>query len=116
MGKVDSKDFGHADSILEFEKGELRYLNVGSGLFARGCFQPGWRWSETLQERAGTPLCEDSHFGYVIAGEIELEFADGQRRTIQSGDAFAVDPGHDGWVVGDRAAEILYFYPPMERH
>ena len=35
---------------------------------------------------------------------------DGTEVTYSKGDAYSIDPGHDGWVVGDEPAEVIEFH------
>ena len=36
---------------------------------------------------------------------------DGAETEIASGEAYEIQPGHDGWVVGDQAVTAIEFSP-----
>ena len=35
---------------------------------------------------------------------------DGTELTYKAGDAYSIEPGHDGWVVGDKPAVVYEFH------
>jgi hypothetical protein len=35
---------------------------------------------------------------------------DGTEATYSAGQAYSIDPGHDGWVVGDEKAVMIEFH------
>ncbi len=79
----------------------VEIVHLGTTTANRVTFQPGFRWSEHVRPTAGTDLCEIPHTGYVVSGRIGVRMADGVERELAAGDAFAIPPGHDVWVIGD---------------
>lgn len=69
--------------------------------------QPGWRWSTSMGPTAGTATCQLAHVGYVISGRLHIVSDDGTEGDITAGDAWALDAGHDAWVVGDEPVHFL---------
>lgn len=54
-------------------------------------------------------LCYAPHWGYVLAGEVEVSYADGEAERCSVGDAFHWPGGHSVRVIAD--AEIVLFSP-----
>jgi hypothetical protein len=40
---------------------------------------------------------------------MKVKMDDGREITLNAGDAFAIGPGHDSWVVGDASYISLHF-------
>lgn len=57
-------------------------------------------------------LCQAPHWGYVLAGELTVTYADGSAETISGGDLFYWPPGHTVKVGQD--AEVILFSPQHE--
>jgi hypothetical protein len=90
--------------------GRLDVVELGGGrTVGRAMFEPGWKWSNDVKPIAGTESCEASHLGYVVRGRLMIRMNDGTELLVQAGEAFQVPPGHDAWVVGEEAAEVLDF-------
>jgi hypothetical protein len=58
---------------------------------------------------AGTALCEHAHIGFLASGQIHIQYADGCTVEFAAPQAVAVEPGHDGWVVGNEPAVLIEF-------
>lgn len=89
------------DERREFPHGHADVLEVAGHKLDRAVLEPGWRWSESVKPIAGTDLCEFDHYGYVAAGRMHLEMADGSAADVGPGDVVVCPPGHDAWVLGD---------------
>ena len=98
---IQKKSLDSPDETRTFEQGELRTVALGDFEVARGVFQPGWKWSEHVKPIAQTDSCQVKHTGYVISGQLKIVMDDGTEMELGPGDAYVIDPGHDGWVVGD---------------
>jgi hypothetical protein len=85
----------------EFPKGKLELVSVGGHTFARGTFQPGWRWSQDVKPMAGTDSCQATHVGYAISGRLGARLDDGTELEVGGGEAYIIPAGHDGWVIGE---------------
>jgi len=90
-------------------RGRVDLVALAGVTVGRATFEPGWRWSEHVKPLAGTALCELPHLGYVVAGRQVVRMADGTEVELAPGDAFAVGPGHDAWVVGEEPCVTLDF-------
>ena len=72
-------------------------------------YPPGFRWSIDMKPAVGTDLCMHAHVGFLVRGEIHMEYADGCVVEFKAPQVVAIDPGHDGWVVGDEPAVMIEF-------
>jgi len=107
--KSELKSFGKADEIREFPKGRLELIQVGGATIGRAIFEPGWRWSSSLQPIAKTKSCEAAHFQYHVAGVIKVLMDDGTELECRPGDISLLPSGHDAWVVGNEEAVVVDF-------
>jgi hypothetical protein len=57
----------------------------------------------------GTDLCQHAHVGFLAQGQIHIQYADGCTVEFAAPQAVAIEPGHDGWVVGDEPAVMIEF-------
>lgn len=109
MNKPEHKSFGKPDEVREFPKGRLELVQMGGATVGRAVFEPGWRWSTSLQPIAKTKSCEAPHFQYQIAGVLRVRMDDGTEFESRAGDVVLLPSGHDGWVVGDENVVIVDF-------
>jgi quercetin dioxygenase-like cupin family protein len=89
----------------------IEIVHIGETTANRVTFRPGFRWSEHVKPTVGTDLCEIPHAGYVVSGRVGVRMADGTERELAAGDAFAIPPGHDVWVIGDEPYVAVDFSP-----
>jgi hypothetical protein len=108
-----SKSVDSAAEVREFPKGRGEVVTVGTTTVARSRMEPGWRWSECVKPIAGTDSCQVPHNGYAISGHLRVRQDDGTEIDISPGDAYSIDPGHDGWVVGDEPWVAVDFSQAM---
>ena len=97
------------DSRAPSDRGRVEMVTLGEVTVGRAIFQPGWRWSVDVKPVAGTELCEVAHTGYVVSGRECVRMADGTEVELRPGDAFAIAPGHDAWVIGEEPCVTLDF-------
>lgn len=88
---------------------QVDVFRAGAGRVKRMIYQPGFRWSTHLKSIVGTELCQHAHVGFIARGELHVKFADGHVEEFAAPQAFAVPPGHDGWVVGNQPAVLIEF-------
>ena len=50
-----------------------------------------------------------AHVGFLVRGQIHIQYEDGCTLEFAAPQAVAVEPGHDGWVMGDEAAVLIEF-------
>jgi hypothetical protein len=109
MEKAEHKGFGTPDEVREFPKGRLELVKIGGAVIGRAVFEPGWRWSTSLQPIVKTETCEAPHFQYHVAGLLRIKMADGNEFDCKPGDVSLLPSGHDAWVVGNEPAIVVDF-------
>ena len=109
MKKAEKKSFGKADEIRRFPKGYLELINIGGATVGKGVFEPGWKWSESVQPIAKTHSCEAPHFQYHVSGVLKVIMDDGTELECHPGDVSLLPSGHDAWVVGNEPAIVVDF-------
>ena len=109
MSKAELKSFGKPDEVREFPKGRLELVKIGGKTIGRAIFQPGWRWSTSLQPLVKTKSCEAPHFQYHVSGVMRVKMDDGSEHEAHPGDISMLPSGHDGWVVGDEPVVVVDF-------
>ena len=58
---------------------------------------------------AGTDLCMHGHVGFLARGCIHIAYPDGCTLDFTAPQVVEIEPGHDGWVVGDESAVLIEF-------
>jgi hypothetical protein len=109
MAKAELKSFGNADEVRQFPKGRLGLVQVGGATIGRAVFEPGWRWSASVQPLVKTKSCEAPHFQYHVSGVLRVLMDDGTEFDCKPGDVSLLPSGHDAWVVGDEPAVVVDF-------
>jgi len=104
MAGVVTKSFDAADETRTPDKTTVDVVALGSSKVARMKLEPGWKWSECIKPVAGTDHCEVHHIGTLVSGHMHVVHSDGTEVDVGPGDAYAIEPGHDAWVVGDEPA------------
>jgi hypothetical protein len=80
---------------------------AGAARVKRLIYPPGFRWSRDMKPVVGTDLCMHAHVGFLVRGEIHIEYADGCIVEHKAPHVMAIEPGHDGWVVGKEPAIVI---------
>ena len=109
LEKAETKSFDKPDEVRTFPKGRLELIKIGGATIGRAIFEPGWRWSTSVQPLAKTKSCEAPHFQYHISGTIRIVMDDGTELECKAGDVSLLPVGHDAWVVGDEPVVIVDF-------
>ena len=109
MDKAELKNFEKPDEVREFPKGKLELVKIGNATIGRAIFQPGWKWSTSVQPLAKTKSCEAPHFQYHVCGTLMVKMDDGTTLECKAGDVSLLPMGHDAWVVGDEPAVVVDF-------
>lgn len=86
---------------------QVDVARAGSGRVKRVIYQPGFRWSTHMKATVGTDLCMHAHVGFIARGRIHIQYADGCTLEFVAPQVVAIEPGHDGWVVGDEPAVLI---------
>jgi hypothetical protein len=82
-------------------------VRTGDARVKRIIYQPGFRWSTHMKPVTNTDHCMHAHVGFLVRGQIHVEYPDGCVHEFAAPAAVAIEPGHDGWVVGDEAAILI---------
>ena len=106
------------DPLLDAVKGaerrtighvQLEVGRAGAARVKRMVYPPGFRWSVDMKPVVGTDLCMHAHVGFLARGEIHIEYADGCVVEHKAPQIVAIEPGHDGWVVGKEPVVLIEF-------
>ena len=97
---IERKSFDLPDETRPIPNGKIDVVIVGGRQVARGTFNPGWHWMDSMRELMQTPSCPLPHFGYVISGSMHIQGDDGSSADVSEGEAISIPPGHDAWVLG----------------
>src|SRR5262245_2919915 len=94
-----------ADPLLAAVRGAThRYVGhvrldvgrAGAARVKRMIYPPGFHWAKDMKPVTGTDLCMHAHVGFLVKGEIHIEYADGCVVEHKAPQIVAIDPGHDG--------------------
>jgi hypothetical protein len=80
---------------------------AGRARVKRVVYPPGWRWSVDMSPVTGTDRCQHAHVGFVVQGALAVEYEDGCKVEFYAPAPVVVEPGHDGWVIGDGSAVLI---------
>ena len=97
---AESRDIGHV---------KLDVVRAGNARVKRMIYPPGFRWSKDMKPVVGSALCMHGHVGFLAHGEIHIEYADGCVVEFAAPAVVSIEPGHDGWVVGNQPAVLIEF-------
>jgi hypothetical protein len=109
MNKIEVKTFDSPDEVRTFPKGRLELIKIGDATIGRAIFEPGWKWSESVQPIAKTKSCEAPHLQYHISGVLKVVMDDGTEKELKAGDVSLLPSGHNGWVVGKEPVVVVDF-------
>lgn len=88
---------------------QLDVVRAGAARVKREIYPAGFRWSTHMKPITGTDLCMHAHVGFLAHGEIHIEYADGCIVEHKAPQVVAIEPGHDGWVVGPEPVVLIEF-------
>lgn len=88
---------------------QLEVGRAGGARVKRMIYPAGFRWSVDMKPIVGTELCMHAHVGFLANGEIHIEYADGCVAEYKALQVVAIDPGHDGRVIGQEPAVLIEF-------
>jgi len=87
----------------------LEVGRAGSARVKRMTYPSGYRWSTHMKPIVGTDLCMHAHVGFLVQGEVHVEYADGCVVEFKAPQVVAIDPAHDAWVVGAEPVVLVEF-------
>ena len=88
---------------------QLDVGRAGEARVKRLIYPPGFRWSTHMKPIVGTDGCQHAHVGFLAKGEIHIQYPDGCTIEMKAPHVVAIEPGHDGWVVGDEPVVMIEF-------
>lgn len=100
MNGTERRDIGHV---------KLDVSRAGAARVKRMVYPPGFHWAKDMKPSIGTDLCMHAHVGFLARGEIHIEYADGCVVEHKAPQIVAIEPGHDGWVVGKEPVVLIEF-------
>jgi hypothetical protein len=104
---------GGADGVIEgavtTTVGGVRVDEVAAGRarVKRMTYPVGWNWRDDMQPVTGSDWCTHAHVGFMAAGAIAIRYSDGCRVDYAAPAVVVVEPGHEGWVIGDEPAVLV---------
>ena len=101
MTDILRKSVDEPDEVVEFPNVRTDIVHLGDLTVGRLVNEPGWRWSRDVRPTVGGEWCKIRHVGYVISGQLGIDFPDGSSVVFGPGDVFDIPPRHDGYTVGD---------------
>jgi hypothetical protein len=116
--KATRRRSGQTDALMATVRGAThRYVGhvrldvgrAGAARVKRMIYPPGFHWEKDMKPVTGTDLCMHAHVGFLARGEIHIEYADGCVVEHKAPQIIAIDPGHDGWVVGKQPVVMIEF-------
>jgi hypothetical protein len=97
---AERRDIGHV---------QLEVGRAGAARVKRMVYPVGFRWSVDMKPIVKTDLCMHAHVGFLARGEIHIEYPDGCVVEHKAPQIMAIEPGHDGWVVGNEPVVVIEF-------
>ena len=107
MSTVMKKSFDNPDEVRAPDKAKVSVCDLGGIAAAKLVLQPGWSWETCVKPMIGGESCQAKHVGTVISGQMAAKHNDGTKQVFGPGDVYVIEPGHNGWVVGDE--EVVAF-------
>jgi hypothetical protein len=88
---------------------QLDVVRTGGCRVKRLIYPVGFRWSKDMKPITGTEFCMHAHVGFLASGQVHIQYSDGCVREYAAPQVMAIEPGHDGWVVGGQPAVVVEF-------
>jgi hypothetical protein len=82
---------------------------AGAGRIKRVIYPAGFRWSRDMRAVSRTERCMFAHVGFLLQGQVHVEYPDGCMQEFRAPQVITIEPGHDAWVVGDEDAVLVEF-------
>ena len=107
---IEVKNFGSAaDEAKDMPNARMEAVNVLGQRVMKLTLSPDWKWSKDIKPLIGKDSCQATHTGIIVEGTVHCVCDDGSEATYSAGEAYAISPGHDAWVVGDKPAVVYEF-------
>lgn len=86
---------------IRFPNVTLETVDLGDLTVGRMRLEPGWRWSTHMQPMVGGEWCQARHVGLLLSGRMGVQRKDGTEFIVEADDVYHIEPGHDGYTIGD---------------
>jgi len=86
---------------------QLDIVPAAEARVKRTIYPAGFQWSTDMKPISGTRLCMHAHIGFLARGHVQIRYEDGCTLDLVAPAAVVIEPGHEGWVVGDEAAVLI---------
>jgi hypothetical protein len=80
---------------------------AGTGRVKRVIYPAGWHWQDHMAPVTHTTACMHAHVGFLAQGTMVVRYTDGCEVTLVAPAPVVIEPGHDGWVVGDEPCVLI---------
>jgi hypothetical protein len=107
--KAEVKSFNKPEEVRNFPNGKVELVKLGGAMIGRAVFEPGWKWSTSVQPLVKTKSCEAPHYQYHVSGTLKVVMDDGSEFECKTGDVSLFPTGHDAWVVGNEPVVVVDF-------
>ena len=109
MASIVKKSFDKPDEIRTPDKAKVSVCDLDGVAAAKLEIQPGWSWDSCVKPMVGGESCQARHVGTVISGQMAAKHNDGTEQVFGPGDVYVIEPGHNGWWVGDQPCIAFEF-------
>jgi hypothetical protein len=86
---------------------KIDVVRTGKCRVKRLIYPVGFAWATHMKPLVDTNLCMHAHAGFLAQGHLGVRYPDGCTRDFKAPYIFAIEPGHEGWVVGDEPAVVI---------
>jgi len=101
------RNFSSPDELIETGTVRSAAISKGGLTVSYDVHRPGWRWSVHARPLVQTDWCEIHHVGVVLRGRLGVLVEDGTEFEAEPISMVDIPPGHDAWVIGDEAVEMI---------
>ena len=107
---IEVKNFGSAaDEAIDMPNLCMEAVNVLGQRIMKLTLSLDWKWSKDIKPLIGTDSYQATHTGIIVEGKVHCVCDDGSEATYSAGEAYAISPGHDAWIVGEKPAVVYEF-------
>ena len=107
---IEVKNFGSAAyEAKDIPNARMEAVNVLGQWVMKLNLSPDWKRSKDIKPLVGTGSCQATQTGVIVQGAVHCVCYDGSEATYSAGEAYAISPGHDAWVVGNKPAVVYEF-------
>ena len=83
---------------------KIDVVRTGKSRVKRLIYPAGFCWATDMKPHVDSDLCMHAHVGFLARGHLRVRYPDGCTLDFTAPHIFAVQPGHESWVVGDEPA------------